>query len=64
MLFTQDVAERIEREAKARHYAARAVAMSAYDIRQLPQEQAVIFVASTTGQVDSSSRGRVVACFT
>lgn len=37
--------------------------MNAYDIRQLPQEQSVIFVASTTGQVDSSNCGRVVACF-
>jgi sulfite reductase alpha subunit-like flavoprotein len=60
--YAQDVAERLEREAKARHYAARAVAMNAYDIRQLPQEQAVIFVASTTGQVGSSICGRVSAC--
>lgn len=53
----QDVAERIEREAKARHYAPRMVAMDAYDVKQLPHERAVVFVASTTGQVNFRKNG-------
>ena len=47
----QDVAERIGREAKLRHYAPRVMAMDAFDVRLLPEESLVIFVASTTGQV-------------
>ena len=34
-----------------RHYAPRVQAMDAYNVKRLPQERAVIFVASTTGQV-------------
>ena len=47
----QDVAERIEREAKMRHFSPRVQAMDSYPVAQLPREQTVIFVASTTGQV-------------
>ena len=46
----QDVAERIGREAFARHYRLRVAAMDEYDIAQLPAERHVVFVASTTGQ--------------
>lgn len=48
---SQDVAERIEREARIRHYSPRVQSMDSYVITELPNEQNVIFVASTTGQV-------------
>lgn len=48
----QDVAERIVREAKARHFSPIVMPMDAYDIRFLPGEQRVVFVTSTTGQGD------------
>jgi sulfite reductase alpha subunit-like flavoprotein len=47
----QDVAERLAREAKQRCFAPRVLSMDAFDIKQLPAQQLVIFVASTTGQV-------------
>ena len=50
-LYLQDVAERIAREARARHYQPRVLPMDAYDVRMLPEEEQVILVASTTGQV-------------
>ena len=46
----QDVAERVGREAVARHYRPRVAAMDEYDIAQLPTERLIIFVASTAGQ--------------
>ena len=49
----KDVAERIAREAKARHYSPRVQPMDAYDVRLLPEEAAVVFVTSTTGQVST-----------
>lgn len=56
VLFTiQDVAERIGREAKARRLRAVVMAMDAYDVRHLPNESLVIFVAATTGQVRALS---------
>ena len=51
MLFMQDVAERIGREARARHWQPRVLPIDAYDVRLLPEESEVILVASTTGQV-------------
>ena len=47
----QDVAERVGREARARHWQPRVLPMDAYDVRLLPEESEVILVASTTGQV-------------
>ena len=47
----QDIAERIAREARARHYSPRVQPMDAYDVRLLPEEEVVVFVTSTTGQV-------------
>ncbi|KAK9839678.1 hypothetical protein WJX81_005476 [Elliptochloris bilobata] len=46
----QDVAERVAREAKRRHFAPCVMAMDAYSVAALPAEGLVIFVASTTGQ--------------
>ncbi len=53
----QDVAERIEREAKMRHFSPRVQAMDSYPVAQLPREQTVVFVASTTGQVRNGRLG-------
>lgn len=47
----QDVAERVAREADALLWEPRVAAMDAYAITGLPHEQAVVMVASTTGQV-------------
>lgn len=49
---SQDVAERVVREAKARHYAPVFMPMESYDVRTLPSERYVVFVTSTTGQGD------------
>ena len=46
----QDVAERIAREGKRRHYRPRVMAMDAYPVSNLPKEQAIVCVCSTTGQ--------------
>ncbi|XP_065917009.1 NADPH-dependent diflavin oxidoreductase 1-like isoform X2 [Dysidea avara] len=48
----QDVAERIGRDAKRRHFAVRVFAMDAYNKAELIQEPVVIFVVATTGQGD------------
>jgi len=48
---SQDVAERIVREAKKRGIKSRLLAMDAYSVQSLPEEKLVVFVASTTGQV-------------
>ncbi|XP_024524113.1 NADPH-dependent diflavin oxidoreductase 1 [Selaginella moellendorffii] len=48
----EDVAERIGREAARRAYLPQVMSMDRYDPRQLASENAVIFVASTTGQGD------------
>ena len=55
----QDVADRIGREAKLRHYHPRIMAMDAFPVTQLPQWELVVFVASTTGQVGSAAHGAV-----
>ncbi|KAL0040843.1 hypothetical protein WJX79_006949 [Trebouxia sp. C0005] len=46
----QDVAERIGREGKRRHFVPRIMAMDAFPVSQLPEEHNVILVSSTTGQ--------------
>ncbi len=49
---TQDVAERVAREAARRHYAPRVLPADAYlpMVARLPAEPALVWVASTTGQ--------------
>ncbi|CAB4070040.1 NADPH-dependent diflavin oxidoreductase 1 [Lepeophtheirus salmonis] len=48
----QEVAERVGREGRRIHYVTDVKAMDEYDVRQLPTEERVVFVASTTGQGD------------
>ena len=48
--FEQDVAERIAREGKRRHFAPRVMAMDAFPVTSIPEERIVVFVCSTTGQ--------------
>ena len=50
-MLPQDVAERIAREARARHWQPRVLPMDAYDVQKLPEEEQAIMIASTTGQV-------------
>lgn len=63
-VFPQDVAERIAREAEALLWAPRVAAMDAYPITGLPQEQAIVMVTSTTGQVRPASQRVHVALTT
>lgn len=46
----QDLAEYIWRESKRYHFSGTVMPMDKYEIQQLPQEQIVVFVCSTTGQ--------------
>lgn len=48
----QDVAEKLAREAKRRHFHCRVSAMDSYNVADLVQEKTVVFVCSTTGQGD------------
>ncbi|RUS21655.1 NADPH-dependent diflavin oxidoreductase 1-like protein [Endogone sp. FLAS-F59071] len=48
----QDVAERIGREARRRHFRAKVIAMNDYDKARLIHEKLAVFVCSTTGQGD------------
>ncbi|XP_038063679.1 NADPH-dependent diflavin oxidoreductase 1-like isoform X2 [Patiria miniata] len=48
----QDVAERVERDAKRRHFKTRVLALDGYSIGELINEPLVIFVCATTGQGD------------
>ncbi|KAJ8039423.1 NADPH-dependent diflavin oxidoreductase 1 [Holothuria leucospilota] len=48
----QDVAERIGREARRRHFSTRVMPLDSYEISTLIQESLVIFVVATTGQGD------------
>lgn len=58
----QDVAEAVAREARLRLFEPRVLAMDAYPVLGLPSEPAVVFVASTTGQV--RARGTMwLVCF-
>ena len=47
------VAERFGREGIRRHFAPRIMAMDAFPVSQLPEEQNVILVSSTTGQASA-----------
>ena len=51
----QDVAERIGREGKRRHFTTRIMAMDAFPVNHLPQASAAVFICSTTGQVSAAS---------
>lgn len=53
----QDVAERVAREASLMLYAPSIMPMDGYPLQQLPEERYVVFVTSTTGQVDLWSTG-------
>lgn len=53
MQIVQDVAERIGREGKRRHFVPRIMAMDAFPVSQLPEEHNVILVSSTTGQAST-----------
>ncbi|XP_071802445.1 NADPH-dependent diflavin oxidoreductase 1-like [Asterias amurensis] len=48
----QDVAERVGREAKRRHFKTRVLSLDSYAIGELVNEPLVIFVCATTGQGD------------
>lgn len=54
----QDVAERIGREARRRHFRARVQAMDSYDRSNLLEEKHIVCVAATTGQGDEPSSMR------
>lgn len=60
VLKLQDVAERIVREAKRRHFAPRVMAADAYPVIGLPAERLAVFVASTTGQARTTPACEVV----
>lgn len=49
----QEVAERLVRDAKRRHFATRCAALDNYDRAQLPLQKFVLFVVATTGQGDA-----------
>lgn len=48
----QDVAEKVCREAKRRHFSTRVMALDSYTVANLLHEETVIFVCATTGQGD------------
>ena len=52
---TQDVAERVAREASCRHFEPLVLPLDAYSLSRLPTEELIVFVASTTGQVSELS---------
>ncbi|GFS22197.1 NADPH-dependent diflavin oxidoreductase 1 [Elysia marginata] len=54
-----DVADRVTREAKRRHFATRVLSMDDYNVTSLIQERLVIFVCSTTGQGDPPDNMRM-----
>ncbi len=49
----EEVAERVAREAAARHLTPVLLSMDEYDVRMLPSENLAVFVCSTTGQGDA-----------
>lgn len=62
----QDIAERIYRQARRRHFKARVYPMDDYERANLINERLVIFICSTTGQGDEPSNMRVcprLLCF-
>ncbi|KAK3755557.1 hypothetical protein RRG08_012779 [Elysia crispata] len=54
-----DVADRITREAKRRHFAIRTLPMDEYNVTSLIHERLAIFVCSTTGQGDPPDNMRM-----
>lgn len=46
----QEAAERVAREARARHWSPRVLPADAADLRQLPREHAAVFLVATAGQ--------------
>ncbi|KAK6196081.1 hypothetical protein SNE40_001376 [Patella caerulea] len=48
----QDVAERVNREAKRRHFSSKVMALDSFPVGDLLKEQMVVFVCATTGQGD------------
>ncbi|KAG9460843.1 hypothetical protein GDO78_019203 [Eleutherodactylus coqui] len=48
----EDMAERLGKEARRRHFTCRVDAIDSYNIANLVHEQLVIFVCATTGQGD------------
>ena len=56
------MAEGIAREARLRLFEPRVLAMDAYPVATLPSEQAAVFVASTTGQVQGHARTHGHGC--
>lgn len=55
----QDVAERINREAKCHHFTSRVMALNDYPMASLISESIVVFVVSTTGQGDPPENMKV-----
>ncbi|KAG5460468.1 MAG: flavoprotein-like protein [Olpidium bornovanus] len=55
----EDVALRIGREGRRRHFRARVLAMDEYDKRALVDERLVVFVCSTTGQGEEPDNMKV-----
>ncbi|KAM6316409.1 NADPH-dependent diflavin oxidoreductase 1 isoform 5-T5 [Podargus strigoides] len=55
----QDIAERIGREAKRRHFQCRVEALDSYDVANLINELLVVFVCATTGQGDPPDNMKV-----
>ena len=64
MVASQDVAERIGREAAVRHFRPHIAAMDEYSIAQLPTNRLVVFVASTTGQACRSLLNMTLGVYT
>jgi sulfite reductase alpha subunit-like flavoprotein len=57
--YAQETAERIEREAKQRHFNVELRSMHEYDILLLPNERLVAFVCSVTGQGEEPDKMKV-----
>ncbi|RHZ61877.1 hypothetical protein Glove_345g36 [Diversispora epigaea] len=56
--YAQDIAERIERQARRRLFKTRLFSMDSYDRTNLINEELVIFICSTTGQGDEPDNMR------
>uniref|UniRef100_A0A914WPS0 NADPH-dependent diflavin oxidoreductase 1 n=1 Tax=Plectus sambesii TaxID=2011161 RepID=A0A914WPS0_9BILA len=54
----QDVAECLWRDCRRRHFACRLLSMDDYNVTDLPDEQLIILIASTTGQGEEPSNMR------
>jgi sulfite reductase alpha subunit-like flavoprotein len=58
--YAQETAERIEREAKQRHFDVELKSMDTFDISRLPLERLVCFVCSVTGQGEEPDTMKVI----